>query len=123
VQSLFRATVLASYDFTCAISGINVPALLQASHIIPWSRDAGRRVDPRNGIALSALHERAFDRGLITFDENFCVTVSGRLRVGNPSEIHRIALRAIEGKKLRLPSWYAPDPNAFAWHREYIFAA
>jgi hypothetical protein len=122
VQSLFRATVLAGYDFACAISGINVPALLQASHIIPWSRDAGRRVDPRNGIALSALHDRAFDRGLITFDENLRVVVSGRLRVGRPSEIHRTALLAIEGKKLRLPTRYAPDPDALAWHRAHIFA-
>jgi len=123
VQSLFRATVLASYDFTCGISGINVPALIQASHIIPWAREEGRRVDPRNGIALSALHDRAFDRGLITFDEHLRVVVSGRLRVGKRSEIHRVALLAIEGKKLRLPTRYAPDPAALAWHREHIFAA
>jgi putative restriction endonuclease len=122
VQSLFRATVLAGYDFACAISGINVPALIQASHIIPWAREEGRRVDPRNGIALSALHDRAFDRGLITFDEDLRVMVSGRLRVGKPSEIHRTSLLAIEGKKLRLPTRYAPDPDALAWHRENVFA-
>jgi len=120
-QSLFRATVLASYDFTCAISGIRVPALLQASHIIPWSREAARRVDPRNGIALSVLHDRAFDRGLITFDDDLRVVVSGRLRVGKPSEIYRVALLAIEGKKLRLPTRYAPDRAALAYHREHIF--
>jgi predicted restriction endonuclease len=123
VQSLFRATVLASYDFTCAISGIKVPSLIQASHIIPWARAEGRRVDPRNGIALSALHDRAFDRGLIAFDEDLRVIVSARLRIGNPSEIHRIALLAIEGKRLRLPTRYAPDPVALAWHRENIFVA
>lgn len=26
------------------------------------------RLDPQNGIALNALHDKAFDRGLITFD-------------------------------------------------------
>ena len=123
VQSLFRATVLASYDFTCAISGINIPALIQASHIIPWAHAEARRVDPRNGIALSALHDRAFDRGLISFDEDLRVIVSGRLRVGNPTKIHRIALLAIEGRKLRLPTRYAPDPAALAWHRKSVFAA
>jgi hypothetical protein len=123
VQSLFRATVLAGYDFTCAVSGINVPALIQASHIIPWAREEERRVDPRNGIALSTLHDRAFDRGLITFDESLRVIVSGRLRVGRPSDIHRVALLSIEGTKLRLPTRYAPDPEALAWHREHIFAA
>lgn len=123
VQSLFRATVLAGYDFACAISGINLPSLLQASHIIPWAREVGRRVDPRNGIALSTLHDRAFDRGLITFDEELRVVVSGRLRLGNPTEIHRVALLAIEGRQLRLPTRYAPDPAARAYHREHIFAA
>jgi len=121
VQSLFRATVLASYDFACAISGINVPALVQASHIIPWAREEGRRVDPRNGIALSALHDRAFDRGLITFDEELRVVVSGKLRIGNPPEIHRVALLEIEGRRLRLPTRYAPDSAAVAFHRDHIF--
>jgi len=121
VQSLFRATVLASYDFTCAISGIAVPALLQASHIIPWAQDESRRIDPRNGIALSALHDRAFDRGLITFDEDLRVVVSRRLHVGNPSEIHRAALLNIEGQRLRLPTRYAPDPQALEWHRQHVF--
>jgi len=123
VQSLFRATILASYDYRCAISGISVPSLLQASHIIPWAESEGRRLDPRNGIALSALHDRAFDRGLITFDEDLRVIVSGRLRVGNPSETHRIALLDIENKPLRLPTRYAPDPEALAYHRTHIFIA
>jgi len=123
VQSLFRATVLASYDFRCAISGISVPALIQASHIIPWAHEEGRRLDPRNGIALSALHDRAFDRGFITFDEDLRVVISGRLRVGKPTEIHRVALLGIEGKRLRLPTRYAPDPAALAYHREHIYQA
>lgn len=114
LQSLFRATVLAGYDFTCAISGINVPALVQASHIIPWAASEDRRIDPRNGLALSTLHDRAFDRGLITLDEDMRVVVSGRLRVGKPTEIHRVSLLTIEGKKLRLPTRYAPDPAALA---------
>jgi putative restriction endonuclease len=123
VQSLFRATVLASYDSTCAISGINVPGLLNASHIIPWSQSESRRIDPRNGIALSALHDRAFDRGLISIDKNFCVIVSGRLRVGKPTTIHREALLAIDGHPLRLPSRFKPDLDALLWHRQHVFVA
>jgi putative restriction endonuclease len=121
VQALFRATVMAGYDFACAISGINIPALVQASHIVPWSHEEGRRLDPRNGIALSVLHDRAFDRGLITVDENLRVVISGRLRVGKPTEIHRIALLEIEGRRLRPPTRYAPDPEALAYHRERVF--
>ncbi len=121
VQALFRATVMASYDFTCAISGISVPALIHASHIVPWAHEERRRLDPRNGIALSVLHDRAFDRGFITLDEDLRVVISGKLRVGKPTEIHRVALLAIEGKKLRLPTRYAPDPAALSYHREHIY--
>lgn len=120
-QSLFRATVLASYDLKCAVSGISIPALLQASHIIPWAREPSRRLDPRNGIALSALHDRAFDRGLMTFDDDFRVVLSSRLRVRNASEVYRCALLSLESKRLRMPSRYAPDPTALAYHRQHVF--
>ncbi len=50
-------------------------SLLVASHIIPWSRNEEHRLDPLNGIALNSLHDKAFDAGLITFDENFRLEV------------------------------------------------
>jgi len=123
VQGLFRATVLASYDFTCAISGINIPDLLIASHIVPWAKEEIRRLDPRNGVALSVLHDRAFDRGYITFDDDLRIVLSGRLRIGKPTDIHRVALLAIEGQKLRMPTRYRPDPAAVAYHRKNVFVA
>ena len=64
-QSFFRRMILASYDARCAITGISEPELLVASHIVPWSVDKAVRLDPRNGICLNALHDRAFDKGLI----------------------------------------------------------
>jgi putative restriction endonuclease len=120
-QGLFRATVLASYDFTRAISGINVPDLLAASHIVPWSREESQRLDPRNGIALSALHDRAFDRGLICLDDNLKVVVSRCLDVAHATDIHRVALLEVQGHRLRLPSRFMPDPKAIAWHRQHVF--
>lgn len=123
VQSLFRATVLASYDYTCAFSGIKVPSLLQASHIIPWASQEQRRVDPRNGISLSALHDRAFDRGLLAIDKKLRIIVSGKLRIGGPSPIHRLALLDLHSRKIRLPTRYAPDPLALEWHRDNVFVA
>lgn len=71
VQNFFRRTVLQSYNNRCAISGLAIPQLLVASHIIPWSEDVSRRADPTNGIALNALYDKAFDRHLISFDEDF----------------------------------------------------
>ena len=121
VQSFFRASVMASYGNACALSGIALAELLNASHIIPWSIDRGRRADPRNGIALNVLYDRAFDRGLITFDERLRVVLSGRLRSGDPPLLQRRALLEIDGASLRQPLRFAPDPVALAYHREHVF--
>jgi hypothetical protein len=121
VQAFFRAAVLASYESRCALSDIAVPELLNASHIIPWSENPARRADPRNGIALNVLYDRAFDRGLITFDESLRVVVSRRLKTSDPPILQRQALLDIEGKALRLPYRFAPDPAAMAHHREHVF--
>lgn len=68
-QQFFRQTVLNSYGVRCCISGINVPCLLVASHIMPWRDFPKERLDPRNGLCLSSLHDAAFDAGLITLDK------------------------------------------------------
>lgn len=80
VQAFFRCVVLAAYRNRCALSGLGIRELLNASHIIPWNADVSRRADPKNGIALNAIYDRAFDRGLITFDEEFRVVLSAKLR-------------------------------------------
>ncbi|SUA24417.1 Uncharacterised protein [Neisseria gonorrhoeae] len=50
---------------------IKQPELLVASHIKPWREDKDNRLNPRNGLCLNALHDKAFDRGLLGIDENF----------------------------------------------------
>lgn len=122
VQAFFRDAVLASYEYRCALSDIAVLELLNASHIIPWKSNTARRADPRNGIALNALYDRAFDRGLISFDDQMRVIVSNRLRAGDIPQMQREALLNMEGHSLRLPSRFEPDPQAMAWHREHIFS-
>ena len=64
-QSLFRKVVLATYNNKCCITGLAQPELLIASHIIPWSVNEKERLNPSNGICLNALHDKAFDSGLI----------------------------------------------------------
>jgi len=123
VQSFFRAAVLTSYHHRCAISGLAVPELLNASHIIPWSVDVGRRADPGNGICLNALYDRAFDRGLITLDEDLRVLVSDRLRRDDPWPLHRAVLVGIEGQRLQIPDRFAPDPAALAYHRANCYVS
>jgi predicted restriction endonuclease len=121
VQSFFRASVLVTYEHRCALSGIAVPELLTASHIIPWSADETRRADPRNGLCLNSLYDRAFDRGLISFDDDLRVVLSPRLRRGKPPPLHEVALLRLEGKKLTQPDRFPPDAEAIRYHRERVF--
>jgi putative restriction endonuclease len=65
-QFFFRQTILAAYNNKCCITGIDMPELLIASHIVPWKTDANNRLNPRNGICLNALHDKAFESGLLT---------------------------------------------------------
>jgi len=121
VQRFFRDTVLASYNFNCALCKMSLPAMLNASHIIPWAVDKQRRADPRNGMCLCALHDRAFDRGLITVSEDFRITVSREIKIPHASKLHRVGLLDIEGEKINLPDRFGPDPLALAYHRQNIF--
>ncbi|XAL98686.1 HNH endonuclease [Phycisphaeraceae bacterium D3-23] len=121
LQRAFRIAVLVGYDGRCALTGLSIPALLNASHIIPWSKSEGKRADPRNGLCLNALHDRAFDRGLLSFDEDFRVMIAPGL---NDDEcLGKLAkhLKGIEGKPLAMPERFGPLPEAMAYHRENIF--
>ncbi|HEY2785269.1 MAG TPA: HNH endonuclease [Fimbriiglobus sp.] len=121
IQSFFRSAVTISYQGKCALSGIAVPELLTASHIIPWSDSVERRADPTNGLLLNALFDRAFDRGLIGFDDEYRVLVSSRL----PNLLHPAAmdccLLQIAGQPLAMPKRFVPDRAAIAYHRTNVF--
>jgi hypothetical protein len=120
-QAFFRRLVLAAYGDSCAVSGIAVPDLLNASHIIPWSQDPSRRLDPTNGIALNTLYDRAFNRGLITFDAGLRVIVSSRLRREPMSGLHKAMLSELAGRQASRPIRFDPDPHALQYHRDTVF--
>jgi predicted restriction endonuclease len=121
IQRFFREAVLASYEYSCSICQIDLLELLTASHIIPWSRNVERRADPRNGLALCAFHDRAFDRGLITIDSSFRVALSRKAKMKTSSRLHSVALLEVEGSPIHLPKKFLPDPVALAFHQEHIF--
>jgi len=123
-QQFFRQSVLNAYEVRCCISDINVPRLLVASHIRPWSKFPDDRLSPRNGLCLSVLHDAAFDEGLITLDEKFNVVLSKRLRSFFPQPALEQNFIPYEGKPIRLPNKLAePDLNFLQFHREKIFKA
>jgi hypothetical protein len=120
VQSFFRATVLTSYENRCALTGLDVPELLNASHIIPWSANVSRRADPHNGLCLNALLDRAFDRGLFTFDTDLRVILSRRLET-HPELDQLLAPNGLATRSLLPPVRFAPDPTALEYHRTRLF--
>lgn len=97
------------------MTGLAVASLNVASHIIPWAENEARRTDPCNGLLLSALVDRAFDRGLVAFDERSRLVCAKRLKEPTAAAS---ALVSLEGTTLRAPEKFHPDPSALAWHRE-----
>jgi predicted restriction endonuclease len=119
-QEFFRKAVLSAYSYKCCITGLAVPELLVASHIIPWSVNAENRLNPRNGLCLSALHDKAFDKGIVTISEECTVRISKRKTVED-DEFYRTAMLAYDGKRISLAEKFQPDPDFLAYHREKIF--
>lgn len=120
-QKFFRRAVLSSYEFRCCITGIRMGSLLIASHILPWSQFPGQRADPRNGLCLSRLHDAAFDRGLIAFDDDYRLILSNDLRRELANAVLSSAFREFEGRVIRLPQKFRPARENLRVHRESVF--
>lgn len=99
-----------------------MPRLLVASHIKPRSDFPNERLDPRNGLCLSSLHDAAFDAGLITLNENLAVVLSVKLKRFLPSPALEHNFSRFEGQPIRMPEKLAePDANFVSFHRSTIF--
>ena len=121
-QDVFRQMILSIYDYRCAITGINEKDLLLASHIKPWAVDVQNRLNPKNGICLSALYDRAFDKGLIGFDNKYRVVLSNRIKEHCTEKYYQRYFGEIEGKTLNFPfDDYKPDLSLLEYHMDCIF--
>lgn len=119
-QSFFRKAVLASYRGRCCMSGVSDARLLVASHIVPWSADKANRLNPSNGLCLSALHDRAFDGGLITLSDDLTVICSEGL-LKTPDEFLQRTLLALADKPIEMPERFIPSNEFLKYHRNQIF--
>ncbi len=122
-QGFFRKAVLAAYGQKCCVSGIALPNLLIASHIVPWSEDVANRARPTNGLLLSSLYDAAFDNHLITFDEQLRLVIGKPLRDHFTNSVVRESFARFEGRPLRLPERHAPAPQLMARHRSRFSVA
>lgn len=115
-QNFFRQIILTSYGDRCSLTGIEDKRLLNASHIVAWKDDPRNRLNPSNGICLNALHDRAFDRHIITFDEEYRMKIAPQV-----PEIARRELERVETGKLELPNRFLPSQNFLETHRRVFY--
>ncbi len=102
------------------MSGLSDTRLLIASHIVPWSHDKANRLNPSNGLCLSAIHDRAFDKGLITLADDFTIIVSDALKKSD-DEFVKDVLLPLDGRTIEQPERFAPQQTFVAWHRQTLF--
>jgi putative restriction endonuclease len=120
-QNVFREIVLNNYTTKCAITGIDIPELLNASHIIPWSKNKDERLNPSNGICLSKLYDAAFDKGLIGIKTDYTLIISNKIKVKEETPYYKQFFSHLSGSKIILPDKYYPDKEFLEYHLDEIY--
>jgi putative restriction endonuclease len=113
-QSFFRSSVLSAYNITCCITGMKIPELLIASHIIPWKENK-ERTNPQNGLCLNNLHDKAFDKGLITIDTDYNILISKYL-LDYEKQKPDLYFSTFNNKKIILPDKFFPKKEFLEQH-------
>ncbi|MBL7997200.1 MAG: HNH endonuclease [Candidatus Kapabacteria bacterium] len=120
--SIFKREIPRIYNNTCCISGMRIDAstsisMIDACHIVPFSISYDDTVT--NGIALCPNLHRAFDRGLISIDQNYHVIVSSSFI----ESVSNYSITAFTGKEIQLPkeNKYYPLQENLLWHRQNRF--
>jgi putative restriction endonuclease len=115
-QDTLRQALLDYWGGSCAVTGINLPEVLRASHAKPWAECCTdeERLIVFNGFLLVANLDALIDRGLISFVKSGEVICSTRLETSQ-----RSILQLTDNLKLR---WIAPAHQPFlSWHRNKLF--
>ena len=121
-QSYFRNSLLQNYHGTCCITGMQIPKLLIASHIKPWKASTpNEKTAASNGLLLNAFHDRAFDQGLISIDDDYRIMVNhDKVR---HSDINDRWLYDFDGHEISLPAISQPSHEFIEYHHKHIFLA
>lgn len=120
-QNFFRSTILSSYYFKCCITGLSIPEFLVSSHIVPWSKNKENRLNPRNGLCLNSLHDKAFDRGFLTITPDYVVKLSSSF--GDYLESYSVQEYFVkyQDQKIMLPDKFLPKKDFLDYHNQNIF--
>ncbi|HZK93390.1 MAG TPA: HNH endonuclease [Prolixibacteraceae bacterium] len=120
-QSFFRSLILSSYNSCCCITGIQQPEFLIAGHIRPWGLDEKNRLNPRNGVAMNALHDKAFESGLLTITTDFQIKISSILLKQTKNDWVNNFFIKYHNKEMILPSRFLPDLEFLKYHNNERF--
>ncbi|HEX3656758.1 MAG TPA: HNH endonuclease [Pirellulales bacterium] len=119
-QALFRSIILAGYRNACCVCKTPVRELLVAAHIVPWSIDRALRMNACNGLCLCALHDRAYDRGLLGVYPDLTIHASRTVNQHADDYTVSTMLTAFEGRRIELPDRWQPDPLLLERHQELV---
>lgn len=117
-QNLFRQALMDYWAGACAVTGLDLPEALRASHAKPWAQCAtdAERLDVFNGFLLTANLDALFDQGLLTFADDGTAILSKRL---TPAQSALLGLTGGAPVRLR---WVSPVHFPYlAWHRDHLF--
>jgi putative restriction endonuclease len=120
-QDVFRDIVLANYDSKCSITGIDIPALLRASHIIPWSKNEKERLNPENGICFCSLYDCAYDKGYIGINKKLEIVISSELKKKSKQVYYSKYFAELGGSKIQMPRKYFPKKEFLDFHLDTVF--
>jgi hypothetical protein len=115
-QGDFRDQLLKRYGARCPVTGIENTELLIASHIKPWRACSNaERLDPENGILLSALADKLFDRGLLSFSDDGGSILSPLLSTADQLVVSKMLQRK--------PALTERNREYLDYHRRAVFQA
>ena len=119
-QHIFRKMILSIYQGQCCLTGLPVQEVLRASHISEWAKDKKNRMNPENGLCLSATYDAAFDRHLISFDEDYRLIFAPSLKEHYTNEAFKEQFQRLHGKRIAMPIKFLPSQELLSKHREYL---
>jgi len=122
-QDVFRKIVLCNYRQKCCLTGLPILETLRASHISEWAKDPANRLNPENGLCLSATYDAAFDRHLISFDEDYRLIFSSNLREYYTNQAFQEQFLSIKGRQITMPAKFLPSQKLLEVHREIMAKA
>ena len=115
-QSFFRSAVMSAYDFRCCISGVNIPQLVEACHIVDWSKDTINRTNPKNGLCMNAFFHKAYDKHLLAITPDMSIIISDELLQPSIEESFVSYLKKINGRKILTPNKFMPQREFLEIH-------